>query len=53
MAAFATLEGDTLTLKGMYVTEDLRVFFETVTGPRYEAETMGADLANRMRRNCI
>ena len=53
VAAYATLEGETLTLKGMYVTEDLRVYFETVSGPRQDGENMGAQLANRMRRNCI
>ena len=50
VAAFATLEGDTLTLKGMYVTEDLKVYFDTVSGPRESCREMGADLANRMRR---
>ena len=50
VAAFSTLEGDTITLKGMYVTEDLRLFFETVTGPRSQAEALGAGLAESMRR---
>ncbi len=50
VAAYATLDGDTLTLKGMYVTEDLRVYFDTVSGPRSTSEAMGAELANRMRR---
>ncbi len=50
VAAYATLDGDTLTLKGMYVTEDLKVYFDTVSGPRSMSEAMGAELANRMRR---
>ena len=50
VAAYATVEGDTLTLKGMYVTADLRVFFEPVSGPRAQAEAMGRDLADSMRR---
>ena len=53
VAAYATVEENTLTLKGMYVTEDQRVFFETVSGPRDAGEAMGADLAKAMRRNCI
>ena len=53
VAAFARIEGESLVLKGMYVTEDQRLFFETVAGAREEAETMGAGLAERMRRNCI
>ena len=53
VAAYATVSGDTVTLKGMYVTPDQRVFFETVSGSRKDSVQMGADLANRMRRDCI
>ena len=50
VAAYATLDGDTLKLKGMYVTDDEQVFFETVTGPRSQAEVLGSGLAENMRR---
>lgn len=50
VAAYATLDGDTISIKGMYVTADQRLFFETVTGPRSQAEALGAGLADSMRR---
>lgn len=50
VAAFATVDGDTLTLKGMYVTADETLYFETVSGPRNEGEKLGATLAREMRR---
>ena len=50
VAAYATVAGDTLTLKGMYVTDDNQVYFETVTGSRSQGEALGADLADSMRR---
>ena len=50
VAAHATLDGDVLTLKGMYVTENNELYFETVTGPRAEGETLGSRLAEEMRR---
>ena len=50
VAAHATLEGDRLTLKGMYVTEQNDLYFETVTGPRDQGEALGARLAEDMRR---
>ena len=53
VAAYATVEGDRVTLKGMYVTDDQRVFFKTVSGSRAEARVMGAELADTMRRDCI
>lgn len=51
VAAYATLKGDTLTLKGMYVTEKERLCFDTVSGPREQGENLGAGLAEEMRRN--
>ena len=50
VAAYATVEGDTLTLKAMYVSADSQLFFETVTGPSARAEAMGEALAAEMRR---
>ena len=50
VAAYATVCGDTLTLKGMYVTQAEELYFETVTGPREQGEQLGAALAQEMRR---
>lgn len=50
VAAFATVEGDTLTLKGMYVTPEETLYFETISGPRDQGEALGAALAEEMRR---
>ena len=50
VAAFSTIDGDTLTLKGMYVTEDGACCFETNSGPRKQGEALGAALAEEMRR---
>lgn len=50
VAAFATLAGDTLILKGMYVTTENDVYFETISGPRAQGENLGAALAEEMRR---
>ena len=50
VAAFATLAGDTLTLKGMYVTAENDLYFETISGPRAQGENLGAALAEEMRR---
>ncbi len=50
VAAYATVSEGTLTLKGMYVTENQKLFFETVSGPRGQAEVLGSTLAQEMRR---
>lgn len=50
VAAFATVDGDTLTLKGMYVAGNEACCFETVCGPRQEGEALGIALAEEMRR---
>ena len=50
VAAFATVSGDTLTLKGMYVTPDGKLFYETISGAREQGESLGAALAQEMRR---
>lgn len=50
VAAFSTIDGDILTLKGMYVTEDETCYFETISGPRAQGERLGAALAEEMRR---
>ena len=50
MAAFAVVDGENLTLRGMYVTEDQTPVFETVSGPRDQANALGKALAENMRR---
>lgn len=49
VAAFATVEGDTLTLRGMDVTETGVPIFDTITGPRDQGEALGIALADRIR----
>lgn len=50
VAAHAVIDGNTLTLTGMYVTQEEKVFFDTVKGSREEGKAMGAALALEMRR---
>lgn len=50
VAAHATVSGDTLSLKGMYVTQDNRLYFETISGARAQGENLGMALAQEMRR---
>ncbi len=50
VAAYATVSGDTLSLKGMYVTKDSQLYFETISGPRIQGEALGSALATGMRR---
>ena len=49
VAAYATVEGDTLTLTGLYVSPDETVVKkETRTGSKAQAEALGAGLAREM-----
>ena len=50
VAAYATVSGDMLTLKGMYVTQEEKLYFDTISGKREEGEFLGASLAQEMRR---
>lgn len=50
VAAYATVSGDTLSLKGMYVTKDNELYFETISGERTQGQTLGMTLAQEMRR---
>ena len=50
VAAYATVKGNALTLKGMYVAGEETLCFETVSGPRKSGEGLGAALAEEMRR---
>ena len=49
VAAFATVEGDTLTLRGMDITPAGEPIFDTITGPRSQGEALGIALADRIR----
>lgn len=49
VAAFATVEGETLTLRGMDVTAAGEPIFDTITGPRDQGEALGIALADRIR----
>ncbi len=49
VAAYATVSGDTLSLKGMYVTGD-KLYYETISGPRVQGQALGSNLAQEMRR---
>ena len=49
VAAFAAVEGETLTLRGMDVTAEGEPVFDSITGPRTQAEALGSALAGRIR----
>lgn len=49
VAAFATVEGESLTLRGMDVTAAGEPIFDTITGPRDQGEALGMALADRIR----
>ena len=50
VAAHATLEGETLHLKGLNITADGAPFYDCISGPRTQAEALGKALAERMKR---
>lgn len=51
VAAYAEVAGDTLKLRGMYVNEEQTVVrFGDCTGMRAQAEQLGRDLAEQLRR---
>lgn len=50
VAAYAAVQGDTVTLRAMYATEDEKtVVYGTDTAPCAEAETLGARLARKLQ----
>ena len=49
VAAFATVEGESLTLRGMDVTAAGEPIFDTITDPRDQGEALGIALADRIR----
>ncbi|MBM6869469.1 hydroxymethylbilane synthase [Pseudoflavonifractor phocaeensis] len=50
VAAYATVEGETLHLTGMDVDEEDRPVIGHISGPRAEGEQLGQTLARRIRR---
>ena len=50
MAAYATIEGAALTLRGLYVDANGEACRQTISGPREQGERLGAALAQGMRR---
>ncbi|NCB63692.1 MAG: hydroxymethylbilane synthase [Clostridia bacterium] len=49
VAAFATVEGESLTLRGMDVDAEEHMIFGSITGPRERAGELGIELADRLR----
>ncbi|WP_409969954.1 hydroxymethylbilane synthase [Bengtsoniella intestinalis] len=49
VAAFSTVEGDTITLTGLYVDSDLRTAQKTVTGKRTDGEALAIALADQLK----
>lgn len=49
IAAHARLEGDTITLTGLYVNEAGKVFRQSTSGPRDQGEALAEQLADQMK----
>ena len=50
VAAYATVDGEALTLTGLYVDSNGEACRQTISGPRGQGERLGAALAQNMRR---
>ena len=50
VAAYATVDGEALTLRGLYVDSNGEACRQTISGPREQGERLGAALAQDMRR---
>ena len=50
VAAYATVDGEALTLTGLYVDSNGEARRQTISGPRGQGERLGAALAQDMRR---
>ena len=49
IAAHAVIEGETITLTGLYVDEAGQVFRDKISGPKEQGITLAETLANRMK----
>lgn len=50
VAAYATIEGEEITLTGLYVDENDNMYFETVKGNKVDGEKLGRELALSMKK---
>ena len=50
VAAYATVDGEALTLTGLYVDSHGEARRQTISGPREQGERLGAALAQDLRR---
>ena len=53
VAAFATVTGEKITLRGMYVTKNGDPVFDAVSGGRNRGQELGRSLARKMRRDDV
>jgi len=53
VAAYATVEGDRITIDGLYVDEAGNAFRGQRSGPREAGETLACGLADRLKEGCI
>ncbi|MGN0658067.1 MAG: hydroxymethylbilane synthase [Emergencia sp.] len=49
VAAYATIEGKEITIRGFYVDGQNRQYKESITGSKYDGETLGRQLALSMK----
>ena len=52
IAAHAWIEGETITLAGLYVNKEGKVFRQNSSGPRDQGETLAEQLAEQMKEGC-
>ncbi|MGI5953151.1 hypothetical protein [Dysosmobacter sp.] len=48
-AAYAQVEGDTLTIRGFYADADGRIYRASAAGPRQDGAALAADLAHKLK----
>ncbi len=53
VAAYATVEGDTITITGLYVDEHCNTAQSTVVGSRSEGETLAIQLADKLKGDMV
>lgn len=52
VAAYATTNGDEITLTGFYVDANMKTYRETVVGNKHNGEELGKNLALKMKSGC-
>ena len=53
IAAHAVVEGDTITIDGLYVDEGGRVSRDRLSGPREQGEALARRLAETLKGGCL